>query len=124
MNSKVTLVARILLGLILVIFGINKFLNFMPQPELSANGGAFMGALAATGYMFKLVGLAELIPGVLLLLNKWKGFALVVLVPISINIVFFHLVLEGGNGIGPALLVAGLNAFLIYANWDKFKGLF
>ena len=124
MNSKITLITRILLGVILVVFGLNKFLDFMPHPELSAQGGAFMGALVTTGYMFKLVGLTEFVSGLLLLLNKYKGFALVLLAPISVNIVFFHLVLEGGNGIFPALVVAGLNAFLVYANWNRFKSLF
>lgn len=121
MNSKLTIALRMLLGLILLVFGANKFLNFMPMdapPE-----GSFMAALITTGYMMPLIGISEIIPGLLLLINKWKGLALVWLVPISVNIVLFHIVFDIST-IAPAALVAVLNIVLIYANWNKFKTLF
>jgi len=71
MNSKVTMALRIVLGLILIIFGANKFFGFMPSPELPEAAGNFMGALAETGYMFPLIGAVEVIVGLLLVLNKW-----------------------------------------------------
>ena len=123
MNSKVTLALRIILGLILIIFGANKFLGFMPSPELPEAAGNFMGALANTGYMFPLIGAVEVIVGLLLILNKWVPFALILLAPVAVNMVLFHLKLAPA-GIGPAALVTILNAVLIYANWDKFKQLF
>ena len=121
MNSKVTMVLRIILALVLLVFGLNKFLHFIPMdapPE-----GSFMHALGETGYMFPLIAISEIIPGFLLLINKWKGFALAWLVPISVNIIIFHLKFDPST-IGPAALVAILNIALIYANWDKFKSLF
>ncbi|WP_117881398.1 DoxX family membrane protein [Aureibaculum luteum] len=124
MNSKVTLVLRILLGLILVIFGANKFYPFMPAPtEMSEGAMSFMGALGKSGYMFPLIGGVEVIVGLLLLLKKWVPFALILLAPVAVNMVLFHLVLEPGS-IAPALAVFVINAILIYANWDKFKTLF
>jgi uncharacterized membrane protein YphA (DoxX/SURF4 family) len=122
MNSKVTLVLRIILGLILIIFGANKFAGFMPSPELPEAAGNFMGALAETGYMFPLIGAVEVIVGLLLIFNKWVGLALIILAPVAVNMVLFHLKLAPG-GIGPAALVTILNGVLIYANWDKFKTL-
>ena len=121
MNSKVEMVLRILLALALLVFGLNKFLNFMPMdapPE-----GSFMDALIKTGYMMPLVAVTEVATGLLLLINKWKGFALVWLAPISVNIVAFHLKFDVAT-IGPAALIALLNIVLIYANWDRFKSLF
>ena len=44
--------ARILLGLFFFVFGLNGFLQFLPQPPVPQTRGAFMGALAATGYTF------------------------------------------------------------------------
>ncbi|QCX37762.1 DoxX family membrane protein [Aureibaculum algae] len=124
MNSKVTLVLRILLGLILVIFGANKFYPFMPAPtEMSEGAMNFMGALGKSGYMFPLIGGVEVIVGLLLLLKKWVPFALILLAPVAVNMVLFHLVLEPGST-APALAVLVINAILIYANWDKFKTLF
>jgi len=123
MNSKVTMVLRIILGLILIIFGANKFAGFMPAPELPEAAGNFMGALAKTGYMFPLIGAVEVIVGLLLVLKKWVPFALILLAPVAVNMVLFHLKLAPG-GIGPAAIVTILNVILIYANWDKFKPLF
>ncbi|MCF6213166.1 MAG: DoxX protein [Flavobacteriaceae bacterium] len=123
MNTKLSMVLRILLGLILVIFGANKFLDFMPHMEMPKAAGDFMMAMMATGYMLKLLGATEVIVGLLLLTKKWNGLALVVLAPISVNMVFFHLSLAPA-GIGPAAIVTLINALLIYDNWGKYKGLF
>ena len=123
MNSKLTMVLRILLGLLLIVFGANKFLGFMPAMEMPAPAGNFMGALMESGYFFKFLGATEIIVGLLLLVKKWVPFALVVLAPISVNIIFFHLFLAPAQ-IMPAVVVALLNIILIYANWDKYKPLF
>ncbi len=123
MNSKVTMALRIVLGLVLIVFGANKFIGFMPSPELPEAAGNFMGALAGTGYMFPLIGAVEVIVGLLLVLKKWVPFALILLAPVAVNMVLFHLKLAPG-GIGPAALVTILNAVLIYTHWDKYKPLF
>ena len=123
MNSKLTMALRLLLGLILLVFGANKFFNFLPMPPMEGAPGEFMGALGKSGYMFPLIALTEIIAGALLLLNKWKGLALIFAAIISVNIVLFHLALAPA-GIGLAAVVAVLNIILIYANWNKFKTLF
>lgn len=123
MNSKLTMILRIFLGLLLVVFGANKFLGFMPAMELPAPAGNLMGAMMESGYLFKLIGATEIVVGLLLLVKKWVPLALVVLAPISVNIVFFHLFLAP-EGIAPAAVVALLNIVLIYANWDRYKSLF
>jgi len=121
MNSTVKTIMRIVLALALLVFGLNKFFNFMPME--APEEGTFMYALIATGYMMPLLGISETAIGLMLLLNKWKGFALAWLVPISVNIVLFHMAFDMST-IAPAALVAVLNGVLIYANWDKFKNLF
>lgn len=123
MNTKITLVLRLLLGLILFVMGANKFFHFLPMPPMEGPPADFMGALIATGYMFPLIALTEIVAGVLLLTNKWTGLALILTATISLNIVLFHLVLAP-SGIAPAALVAVLNVVLIYAHWKKFKTLF
>ncbi len=120
------LILRLVLGLLLVVFGGNKFANFLP-PFAFEEGGkaqAFFGALIDTGYMLPhLIGGLEVVVGLLLLINKWTPFALVALVPISVNIILFHGVLDPAN-IGPALLVAGINTYLIIKNWDSYRPMF
>ncbi len=122
MNS-IAMIARYLLGLAMLVFGANKFLNFMPAPELPEAAGAFMGALANSGYIFPTLGVIYILAGLLLVLNKATSFALIILVPVSFNIVAFHLKFAP-EGILFAAVVAVLNLFLIYTNWDRFKTLF
>ena len=121
--NTVNTVARYVLGLAMLVFGANKFLHFMPNPELPAEAGAFMGALDGSGYIFPILGIVYIIAGLCLVLNKAVPFALILLVPVSINIVAFHLV-YAPSGILFAAVVAVLNLLLIYANWDRFKSLF
>lgn len=121
--KKVPLILQFLLGALLVLFGANKFLNFMPAFEFAnPAAGKLMGALASS-YIMPLVGAVEIVVGILLLTRKAVPFALVLLAPISVNIVLFHATLDPPN-IVPALVVAALNIFLIYNRWDRFKNLF
>lgn len=123
MNSKVTMALRIVLGLILIIFGANKFLGFMPAPELPEPANNFWGALANVGYIFPLVGAVEVVVGLLLVIKKWVPFALILFAPIVVNFMLFHLMLAPSS-IGPAALTTILTIVLIYANWDNYKPLF
>ena len=123
MNSKLTMALRLFLGLILFVFGANKFFHFMPMPQMEGPPAEFMGALNNTGYMFPLIAITEVIAGILLLVNKWTGLALILTAIISVNIVAFHIFLAPA-GIALAAFVAILNILLMYANWNKFKTLF
>lgn len=117
-----TLVARVLLGLIFFVFGLNGFLRFLPSPQPSPPALAFVSALAATGYMFPLIKGIEVIAGALLLANRAVPFALILLAPIVVNIAAFHLVLEPGYGMVVTLGV--LMSYLGYAYREQFAPLF
>ena len=67
MKQKVQLGARVLLGLGFFIFGINGFLQFMPNPPVTAEAGALLGAFAKTGYFFPMIKIIEMLVGLLLL---------------------------------------------------------
>ena len=123
MNSKFTQIVRILLGLILVVFGANKIYSFIPLPSPPEEAGRFMASLAATGYVLTVVAALEIVIGLMLIFRLWVPFALLVLVPISINILLFHLFLNV-PAIGTALLVVVLNGVLLYKHRRKYKPLF
>jgi len=125
MNSMFTKIVRIALGIMLVVFGANKFLHFIPMdaPDLNTPAGDFMNSLGSTGYIFPVVGVLEVIIGALLLLKKWIAFALILLAPISINILLFHLFLDI-PGLSIALLVVIFNATLIFKHWQQYNPLF
>lgn len=123
MNSMFTKIVRILLGIMLVVFGANKFLHFIPMESPTGSAGDFMNSLGATGYIFPVVGVLEVVIGAMLLLKKWVAFALILLAPISINILLFHLFLDI-PGVAVALLVTIFNGILIYKHWQQYKPLF
>jgi uncharacterized membrane protein YphA (DoxX/SURF4 family) len=123
MNSTFTKILRIILALGLIVFGLNKFIGFMPMPEMPENAGEFMSSLQATGYVLPIVGALEVIIGLLLLFNKAVPFALLLLAPISVNIILFHLFLDL-PAIAGALVIAIINVILIYKHWKVYKPLF
>ena len=123
MNSMFTKIARIVLGIMLLVFGANKFLHFIPMEAPTGSAGEFMNSLGATGYIFPIVGILEVIIGAMLLLKKWVAFALILLAPISINILLFHLFLDI-PGLSFALLIVVINSILIYKHWQQYKPLF
>lgn len=123
MNSKFTMIVRILLGIMLVVFGSNKFLHFLPMDAPTGDAGEFMNSLGATGYIFPVVGVLEVFIGALLLLKKWVPFAAILLVPISLNILLFHLFLDI-PGVIIAFLVVIFNTILIYKHWRLYRPLF
>lgn len=118
-------IIRIGLGLMLLAFGLNKFFWFMPDFEFGDNLEAknLFEAFTASGYMWPLVGGLEALVGVLFITKKAFPAALLALIPISVNVVLFHAVLDPPN-IGPALLVAILNGYFIYRNWNHYRHLF
>jgi uncharacterized membrane protein YphA (DoxX/SURF4 family) len=108
--------ARVLLGLIFAVVGLNGFLNFIPQPSTPMPDGAvaFSVALFKSGYMMPLVSGTQLAVGVLLLSNRFVPLALAVIAPVIVNIIAFHLFLAPAM-IGMALLVLALELYLAWA---------
>ncbi|WP_299387148.1 DoxX family membrane protein [uncultured Lacinutrix sp.] len=122
MNSKVFMILRILLGIFVLIFGINKFLNFLPAPEgMSADAGAYFGALVNSKTMV-LVAIVEIAAGLALILNKFGALMALILMSVSVNAVLFHAILDPAN-IAPALALLALNIVALIGYKDKYKTL-
>ena len=116
------LIARFLLGLIFAVFGLNGFLQFLPQPAMPQPAMAFFGALAATGYMIPLLFTTQVV-GAALLLFGMVPLALVILAPVVVNIVLFHVFVAPG-GLPLAAVVAALAGFLAWAHREAYRPLF
>lgn len=120
MNTKIFTVLRIILALMLLVFGANKFFDFLPAPEgMSAEAGAYFGALIAAKTL-TLVAIVEIAAGLALLLNKYAALMSLILMSISINAVLFHLTLDMAN-IGPAALLLILNIAMLYHYKGNYK---
>ncbi len=116
--------ARILLGLIFLVFGWGYFFMKIPPFDTTTPMGQFAAGLKASGYFFPFLKGLEGAMGLLLILNQFTPVVLLVLAPIIVNILLFHSFLEP-SGLPIAILNVILAIFLAWANWDKYyKGLF
>ena len=116
-------IARILLGLVFFVFGLNGFLQFLPMGEHPGPAGAFLGALAATGYMFPLIKGTEVVTGLLLLSGRFVPLALTLLAPVLVNIAAFHFALDP-KGAGLVVVLLALEGYLAWVNRAAFAPLF
>jgi len=117
--QKLPTAARIGLGLVFALFGLNKLVPFLPQPPISGPPAEFFGALMATGYMLPLLALTEIVAGVMLLTGRFVPLALTLLAPVIVNIVAFHVFLSGG-GFALPLTVLGIELYLAWIYRDAF----
>jgi uncharacterized membrane protein YphA (DoxX/SURF4 family) len=120
-GNKLPLVARLLLGLIFFVFGLNGFFHFLPMPPMQGAPASFMGALAATGYMFPLIKGTEVVAGLALLSGRAVPLALTLLAPVIVNITLFHVVLAPSN-FGMIAFLLAAEIYLAWAYRDSFRG--
>jgi putative oxidoreductase len=116
-----SLVARYLLGLIFLVFGLNGFLHFIPSPPPTGIAGQFLGAMFASHFLV-VVFLLQIIPAVLLLVNRYVPLALVLLGPVIVNIVLFHAFMAP-SGLPLASVVVVLWLLTAHSVKSAFKGL-
>jgi putative oxidoreductase len=118
-----TLIARLLLGLVFVVFGLNGFLNFLSMgPMPSGLAGQFIGALILSHYYWVVAAL-QLVGGLLLLVNRFVPLGLVLLGPVIVNIILYHVFLNP-TGIALAIVVTILWFIVFYAYRQYFSGIF
>jgi putative oxidoreductase len=118
-----TLIARLLLGLIFLVLGLNGFLNFLSMgPMPSGLAGQFIGALVLSHY-FWVVAALQVAGGALLLVNRFVPFGLVLLGPVIVNIILYHVFLNL-TGIALASVVTVLWLIVFYAHRQYFSGIF
>ncbi len=119
----VTLIARYLLGFMFLVFGLNGFLHFIPQPPPSADlAGQYLTVLSQSHYLV-FVFLLQFVAGVLLLVNRFVPLALVLLGPIIVNILLFHALMQPA-GIAPGIVVLILWSLVFYRVRGAFRGIF
>lgn len=116
-----------LLGLLFLVFGLNFFLNFIPMPAGPPEGSPpalFMAALYPTGYL-AFVKVLEISGGILVAIPKTRNIGLLVLGPVIVNILAFHIFLTGGAGLADpvVILISALAAFLLWSGRKSFVGL-
>ena len=119
-----TIIARVLLGLIFVVFGSNAFLYFLPMPPLPQGvTGEYLHAFFASGYVYVIGGL-QVLGGLLLLIGRFVPLGLTILGAIIVNIWLFHILMAPElGGMVPAVVVLILELFLVWRYREAFRGI-
>lgn len=120
----VTATVRILMGLVFFLPGVAFFLNLLPPPKdpMPEGAMAFAGAMMKTGYLLQLVKGTEVLVGALLLANRFVPLALVLIAPVVVNIVAFHLFLAP-SGLVTAVVILAFEIYLAWAYRNAYRSL-
>ena len=106
--EKASLIAKYLLALLLLVFGVSKFVGFMPMPEYTPGSPQMNYMVGLSGvHIFLLLGIIYILSAILLLTNRMVGLATVILAAIAFNFLLFHIVLDPA-GLPPAIVFSVL----------------
>ncbi len=121
--EKASLYARYLLALLLLVFGANKFIGFMPMPEYLPGSAqmTYMAGLSGV-HIFPILGIIYIASAILLGTNRMVGLATVILAAVAFNFLLFHIVLDPA-GLPPALVFTVLLVLVMLGNKDKYQAL-
>lgn len=117
------IVVRVLMGLMFAFSAIVVLFKLVPQPELTGEIKTFMDGVNATGYMMTTIKVIELVCAAAFLSGRFVPLAAVVIFPININILLFHITLAPEGLLVAVLLMIG-NLFLAWYYREKYKPLF
>ncbi|MFN1834260.1 DoxX family membrane protein [Balneola sp. MJW-20] len=114
MKDKAEVIIRVLLGLALIVFGLDKFFQFVPHGhEMTEELIAAYNGLLANKFIMPTVGIVEIISGLLLVSGRYLIVAFGAMIPIAYSILGFHIAVDI-HGILPGLIVALLLGYLIW----------
>jgi len=117
------IIVRVLLGLMFAVFGSNAFLHFISMPPMEGQAGAFIGALASSGYIY-VIAVLQVLGGLLLLLGgRFVPLGLTLLGPVIVNIVLYHIFLDT-QGLPMAVCISIFALFLLWVYRAKFPAIF
>ena len=120
MKNKVLFVVCLLFGLLFINSGLNKFFNYMPMPEdMPESMMNLMAAFKEIGWLMPLVGLTEIVGGVLIIPTKFRALGAIIILPIMIGILLTHIVNEP-SGLILAVILFAINIWVIIENREKY----
>ena len=122
--KKATIISRILLGFIYLVFGLDYFLHFIPyEPHHTGKVAAFKAGLIGVGYFYPMIKSIQIVGGISLLIDQFAPFFAVVVFPISVNVFLYHTILVPSGWLMGVLLIVP-NLFLGYAYRKYYRGMF
>lgn len=116
----VKFIFALLFGLMFINAGLNKFFLYMPMPEFTAAQQEIFDALEKLSWITPLVGLVEIIGGLLFIFPRTRALGALIILPVTIGIVLHNYTFEP-SGLSIAVPLLLINIWMIADNWSKFK---
>ncbi len=124
MKNKITFVLSLLFGLLFINAGLNKFLNYMPMPEnLPEKMLKAMAAFTEIGWLMPLIGIVEVIGGLLIIIPRTRALGALVIFPIMVGIVLTN-ILQDSSGLPFAGILSAILLWIMLQNKEKYAPLF
>nr|WP_314493032.1 MauE/DoxX family redox-associated membrane protein [uncultured Chryseobacterium sp.] len=120
----IKLIISLLFGLMFINAGLNKFLNYMPMPKPSPQQIKLFAAFEEISWLMPLVGVVELIGGLLFIFPKTRALGAIVILPVMIGIILHNFIIDKStSGMAIAGILFVINLWMIIDNKEKYKRL-
>jgi len=120
MKNKILFVVSLLFGLMFINAGLNKFFNYMPMPkDLPESMVKLMGAFMQISWLMPLVGLVEIVGGILFIIPRFRALGAIIILPVMIGILLVNII-NAPSGLPLALVLFAINIWAIIDNKEKF----
>jgi putative oxidoreductase len=120
MKTKILFGLSLLFGLVFINSGLNKFFNYMPMPkDMPENMMSTMTAFMTIGWLMPLIGVAEIVGGVLFISYKFRALGAIIIFPVLAGILLTHIIIAP-SGLPIALLLLGIELWVIIENREKY----
>lgn len=119
MKDKLIISLRFILGLMMLNAGLNKFLHYMPTPEMTEKASALMAAFDASNYMLPMIAVVEIIAALMLFTKKYTALGALLMMIISLNILLFHIFLDNSGLIISSVIVL-FNLIVVISEKKKY----
>jgi uncharacterized membrane protein YphA (DoxX/SURF4 family) len=124
MKNKILFVVSLLFGLMYINAGLNKFFNYMPMPEkMPEDMVKFMGAVSQITWLMPLVGIVEIVGGVLFIIPRYRALGAIIIFPVMIGILLTN-IFNAPDGLPIAIVLLVINLWAMYNDRVKYSLLF
>jgi uncharacterized membrane protein YphA (DoxX/SURF4 family) len=124
MKKKVLFVVSLLFGLMFINAGLNKFFNYMPMPDdMPESMVKLMTAISQITWLIPLVGVVEVVGGILFITNRYRALGAIIIFPVLIGILFINII-SAPSGLPIALVLLAICLWAMYENREKYAPLF
>ena len=120
MKNKILFVVCLLFGLMFINAGLNKFFNYMPMPkDIPEPMLKVMGAIMQISWLLPLVGVIEIVGGLLFIIPKYRALGAIIILPVMTGILLTNII-NAPSGLPIALVLFAVNLWVIIENRQKY----